>query len=116
MYRTPAVAVAVVLVLLGIVSFCLQDLRRPEPTCLATGAPPSGFVDNASGCPITAASYREVRRYESGLQGWRIAGLLLVVTGLGVGVGVVTAGSRRSGAAGAGAATGPAAETGAETL
>ena len=84
MSRTTAFVVAAVLVVLGIIAFPLQNVGEPKAECAAKGAPSSGFVDDDSGCPITTESYNEIREYESGPKLFRIAGLFLIVGGVGV--------------------------------
>ena len=84
MSRTTAFVVAAVLVVLGILAFPLQNLGEPKAECAAKGAPSSGFVDDDSGCPITQESYDEIREYESAPKPWRIAGLVLILGGLGL--------------------------------
>jgi hypothetical protein len=86
MSRAAALVLAAVLVALGILAFSLQGLGKPEVECAEEGAPSSGFVDDESGCPITQQSFEEIRDYESGPQVFRIAGLVLIVTGAGAGV------------------------------
>jgi len=84
MSRTTAFVAAAVLVVLGIIAFPLQNVGEPKAECAAAGAPSSGFVDDDSGCPITIESYNEIREFESGPKLWRIAGIVLIVSGLAV--------------------------------
>lgn len=86
MSRTAALVLAAVLVVLGLLAFPLQDLGKPDAECADPGGPTSGFVDEESGCPITQESFDEIREHESGPQVFRVAGVVLVVAGLGAGV------------------------------
>jgi hypothetical protein len=75
---------AAALVVLGIVLILLQP-GPPAGVCVAEGEPSSGFVDDDSGCPISIESYEEINDYETGPKPFRIAGILVIVVGLGVG-------------------------------
>jgi hypothetical protein len=75
---------AAALVVVGILLIFLQP-GPPAGECVAEGEPSSGFVDDDSGCPISIESYEEISDYESAPKPFRIAGLLVVVIGLGVG-------------------------------
>lgn len=59
----------------------------PDPVCAEPGAPTSGFVaEDDPNCAITIENYNEIRDYETSPKLFRIAGLLLVLSGLVVGV------------------------------
>jgi hypothetical protein len=76
----------VALVLLGVLAFILQP-GPPDPVCAEPGAPTSGFTAEGNpDCAITIESYNEIRDYETSPKPFRIAGLLLVLGGVGVGV------------------------------
>lgn len=94
MSRTAALVLAAVLVVLGVLAFPLQELGKPDVECAEEGGPTSGFVDDEKGCPITQESFEELREHESGPQVFRIAGLVLVLAGAGVGVYGLTRRSR----------------------
>jgi len=76
----------VALILLGVLAFILQP-GPPDPVCAEGGAPTSGFVaEDDPNCAITIASYDEIRDYEASPKLFRIAGLILVLGGVVVGV------------------------------
>ncbi|WP_121254832.1 hypothetical protein [Nocardioides ferulae] len=72
-------ALGLLLMLLGVVVFLLQP-GPPDGECVPEGAPSSGWV--ISDCPMSEESYAEIRDYETSPKPFRIAGLILVVTGL----------------------------------
>lgn len=75
-----------ILILLGVFTFILQP-GPPDPVCAEAGAPSSGFVaEDDPNCAITMESYSEIRDYETSPKLFRIAGLLLVLGGIVVGV------------------------------
>lgn len=78
-------AVSVALVLIGVVTIFLQP-GGPEAECVPDGAPSSGFVDEESGCAISAESFDEISDYNSSPKPFRIVGLLLIVAGVVVAV------------------------------
>lgn len=90
MSRTTALAVAAVLVVLGIAAFPLQNLGRPDSVCAKEGAPTSGFIDDEKECGITQESFQKIADYDSKPQVWRIAGIVLIVAGVGMAVYGVT--------------------------
>ena len=76
----------VALILLGVLAFILQP-GPPDPVCAEAGAPTSGFVaEDGPNCAITIESYEEIRDYEASPKPFRIAGLILVLGGVVVGV------------------------------
>lgn len=83
--RTKFLAIAGVLVLLGVVVIFLQP-GPPDPECVPEGTPYSGFVDDESGCPISTESMEKITDYESSPKPVRIVGLLIILVGLGVAV------------------------------
>lgn len=89
-------AIAAGLIALGVVAFVLQP-GPPDPVCVEQGTPSSGFEDSESGCPISMESFEEISDYNSAPKPFRIAGLLLVVVGLAVGVVGLVKGRRGSG-------------------
>ena len=89
--------VAAALVVAGVLAFALQP-GEPEAVCVQEGTPSSGFVDeDQGGCPISIESYEEIADYRSAPKPFRIAGLLLLVAGVGAGVAALVIG-RRGGA------------------
>lgn len=87
--------VGAVLVLLGVLAFALQP-GEPKAECTAENGPTSGFVDEEQDCPISIESWNEIADYRSSPKPLRIAGLVLVVAGVGTAIaGGVSA--RRSG-------------------
>ncbi|RZQ63244.1 hypothetical protein [Amycolatopsis suaedae] len=77
--------VAAALLVLGIASFLLQP-GGPDTECATPGGPTSGFYDQEKGCPVSSESMREVADYNSSPKIFRIAGVVLVVAGAGVGI------------------------------
>jgi len=82
--RARLLSVAAVLIVLGALSFILQP-GPPDGECAPEGTISSGFVDEDKDCPLTIESWDEIADYESSPKPFRIAGLVLVVAGLGVG-------------------------------
>jgi len=81
---------AAALVVLGIVSILLQP-SGPDTECATPGGPTSGFVDQEKGCAVTIESMAEVSDYSSDPKLFRIAGLFLILVGVGSGIGGVVA-------------------------
>lgn len=86
-------AVAAVLVVLGVVLMVMPTPGEPDLVCAPEGAPSSGFADgDQDDCPVTIESMNEYNDWASGPRWDNIAGLVLVVAGLGTaGVAVVKA-------------------------
>ena len=70
------------LILLWLVVFMLQP-GPADGECVPAGAPYSGFVDEEAGCGLSDESYAKSVDYESSPKPFRIAGILMVVTGIG---------------------------------
>lgn len=68
----------------GILLVVLQP-GPPKGECVSQGAANSGLVDNESGCAISKESFNEIRDYETSPKLFRIAGLVIVVAGIGTG-------------------------------
>lgn len=84
--KTLLPVLGVVLILLGVLAFILQP-GPPDPVCAEAGAPSSGFVaEDDPNCAITIESYNEIREYETSPKPFRIAGLILVLGGVALGV------------------------------
>ncbi|WP_031470010.1 hypothetical protein [Sciscionella sediminilitoris] len=77
--------IAALLIVLGVVAFPLQP-GEPESVC-ATGNVTSGYFDKEKNCPISVESMREIGEYLSAPKVFRIAGVVLIVAGVGVGIG-----------------------------
>lgn len=78
--------VAAALILFGVLSIVLQP-GPPDPECAPPGAPSSGFVDEDNpDCAITMESFEEIREYETSPKPFRIAGAVMVLGGLVVGL------------------------------
>jgi hypothetical protein len=85
MSKTVLLAAAALAVVIGVGLWVWEN--TPEGVCAPDGASQtSGFVDDDKGCPLTIESYNEIRHSETGLQWDNIAGALLVLGGLGLGV------------------------------
>jgi hypothetical protein len=76
---------AVALIVVGVLAFVLQP-GEPDSVCAPDGAPTSGFVDTEKDCGITQESFNEIADYRSSPKPFRIAGLVLVLAGVGTGV------------------------------
>ena len=74
--------VGAVLILLGVLAFALQP-GEPKAVCTSENGPTSGFVDAEQDCPISQESWNEIADYRSSPKPFRIAGLVLVVAGVG---------------------------------
>ncbi|OZM74706.1 hypothetical protein CFN78_00185 [Amycolatopsis antarctica] len=81
---------ALALVVLGVVSILLQP-SGPDTECAPPGGPTSGYFDQEKGCAVTMESMDEVGDYYSSPKLFRIAGVFLVVVGIGTGIGGVVA-------------------------
>lgn len=86
MTKKSALILAGALIVLGIICFPLQNLGKPDAECVPEGSPSSGFVDDESGCAISIESWEEISDWNSGPKLFRIAGLILIVGGVGVGI------------------------------
>lgn len=76
----------IALILLGVLAIVLQP-GPPDPVCAEAGAPTSGFVaEDDPNCALTIESFNEIRDYETSPKPFRIAGLVLVLGGVVVGV------------------------------
>lgn len=96
--RGKFLAIAGALILLGVLAFVLQP-GPPESECVPTNGPTSGFMDEEKDCAISIESFEEISDYNSSPKPFRIAGLLLIVAGIVVGVVGLVKG-RRSGTSG----------------
>ena len=97
MNRMVGLGVAALLIVFGI-ALMVIDVGGVEPECAAPGDPTSGFVDEDNpDCAITIESYEEIVDAESGLQWDNIAGLVLVLAGLGIGVTTLVRGRASAG-------------------
>ena len=96
--RTTFLLAAAALILVGILSIFLQP-GPPETECAPDDMATSGYVDDESGCPITTESFNEVREYETSPKLFRLAGLGLIVVGIGVGIFGLTRKKRTDGPA-----------------
>ena len=77
-------ALAGVLVVLAFALFILPTPGEPDLVCVADNAPSSGFVnEDKDDCPISTASYNEYRDWESKPKLDNIAGVILLVGGVG---------------------------------
>ncbi len=85
--KTKLLAIAGVLVVLGVVLFLLQP-GEPKGECAPQGTTSSGYV-NDDGCAVTTESFKEIQDYRTSPKPFRIAGLVAVVAGLGCGVGAL---------------------------
>jgi hypothetical protein len=76
--------IAAVLVVLGIALMAMPTPGEPDLQCAPAGAPPSGVIDNdQGGCNVTIESSNEYADWTSKPKIDNIAGLVLVVAGLG---------------------------------
>ncbi len=90
-------AAAAVLVVLGVVLMVMPTPGEPELVCAPAGAPSSGFADgDQDDCPVTIESANEYNDWASGPRWDNIAGLVLVVVGLGTGVVALVTARRRT--------------------
>ncbi|ROR90767.1 hypothetical protein [Nocardioides aurantiacus] len=86
MTRSKKLAIAAVLIVLGVILMVMPTPGEPEVECADPGGPTSGFTDeDQGGCPISIESFREYTEWSSGPRWDNIAGLVLVVLGLGYG-------------------------------
>ena len=88
-------AVAAALVVVGVLAFFLQP-GAPDSECADDPNVTSGFVDEEKDCPISIESWEEISDYESSPKLFRIAGLLLIVAGVIVGIVALVVRPRRS--------------------
>lgn len=87
MNKKSTLGAAALLIIVAIVAFLLLNGTKPETVCVADNAPSSGFVDpDKNDCPISDASYAKIADYNSKPKTGRIAGLVLGLMGVGVGI------------------------------
>ena len=87
MNKKTTLGLAGILIVLAVVSFLFLNGAKPDTVCVEEGAPYSGFVDEEKdNCPISDESYQKIVDYDSKPKIGRIAGLVLGVAGVGVGV------------------------------
>ena len=86
MSKKSLLVAAVVLVVLGVFSMLFLNGSKPEAECSANNSRTSGFVDNEKNCPISIESWTKINDYNSKPKLGRIAGLVLILGGVAVGV------------------------------
>lgn len=80
-------AAAAVMVVLGVVLMVMPTPGEPDLVCAPDGAPSSGYADgDQDDCPVTIESANRYNDWASGPRWDNIAGLVLVVAGIGTGV------------------------------
>ena len=90
-------AAAAVMLVLGVVLMVMPTPGEPDMTCAPEGTPPSGVIDRSQGdCMVTPESANEYSDWASGPRWDNIAGLVLVVAGLGTGVTALVKARRRT--------------------
>jgi hypothetical protein len=100
MNKVVGLGIAGLLIVAGVLLMAL-DLGEIEPECADPGTPSSGFVDEDNpDCAITIESYEEIVDAETGPQWDNIAGLILVLGGLGIGVATFVVGRGKDEATG----------------
>ncbi len=86
MTRSKKLVIAAVLVVVGVILLLLPTPGEPELECTSADGPTSGFTDeDQGGCPVSIESYDEYSEWSSSPRWDNIAGLVLVVLGLGYG-------------------------------
>jgi hypothetical protein len=80
-------AVAAALIVIGVVLMAVPTPGEPKLQCVSQSAPSSGFTDaDQDDCPVSVESYEEYAEWSSGPRWDNVAGLVLVVAGLGTAV------------------------------
>lgn len=78
---------AAVLIVLGLALFVIPTPGEPALECVSQSAPSSGFVDDdQDGCPVSTESYNKYRDWESKPKLDNIAGVILLLGGVGAAV------------------------------
>lgn len=77
---------AAALIVLGIALIALPSPGEPSLQCVSESAPSSGFTDaDQDNCPVSIESMNKYSDWSSGPRWDNIAGLVLIVAGLGTG-------------------------------
>jgi hypothetical protein len=88
-------ALAAALIVIGVVLMVMPTPGEPKLECVSQSAPSSGFTDaDQDNCPVSIESYNKYADWSSGPRWDNIAGLVLVVAGLGT-AGVATVKARK---------------------
>jgi hypothetical protein len=89
-------ALAAALLVLGIALLVIPSPGEPSLQCVSESAPSSGFTDaDQDNCPVSIESMNEYSDWSSGPRWDNIAGLVLIVAGLGTGGAAVVKARRK---------------------
>ncbi len=87
--------VAGVMLLLGVILMVVPTPGEPALECVSGDGPTSGFTDESQGnCPVSIESFNAYSEWSSRPKWDNIAGLVLVLGGVGVGVTALVRGRR----------------------